>query len=128
MNPLPRPPAHVAPYVEVLGEDAPAFLMEFGGGDLWLSERPSQRSRLSERLGPARAAALAEAVGAAKVRVPTAKVWLAHVLKSRGLPADEIARRLHASNVSVRRWLKARPDHGSGPVAVRGDPRQMTLL
>ncbi|QYK42847.1 MAG: helix-turn-helix domain-containing protein [Paracoccaceae bacterium] len=129
MTEAPRPPAHVAPYVQVLGvDDAVDFLMTFGGGDLYLADRPSRRSRLAERYGPDRAAALAEAVGAVKVRVPTANVWIAHVLKSRGLSGDEIARRLHASNVSVRRWLKQRPDHGTGPAATGGDPRQMSLL
>ena len=52
-------------------------------------------------------------------RVPTAKPWLASVMKSRGLSHAEIARRLHVSDVTVRGWLSRGP---------KADPRQASLF
>lgn len=119
----PDPPAHVYPYVEVLGTDlAIEFLLTFGGAELYMASAPKGRSRLVQLVGPGKAAELARAAGHLPRRVPTAKPWIAATWHARGLPVAEIARRLHVSDVSVRNWLsKAR-------AAASADPRQLRLL
>ena len=103
----PRPPAHVQPYVDVLGADgAISFLLTFGGAELYLATSPKGRSRLVQLVGLEKATELARAAEHLPRRVPTAKPWIAQVWKSRGLATAEIARRLHMSDVSVRGWLK----------------------
>lgn len=118
MTGLPPPPAHVEPYVRVLGpEKAFAFLMRFGGGELYLSATPKGRSEAEAIVGPDKLAELA-ALDLPR-RVPTAKPWLARMLKTQGLSHAEIARRLHATDVTVRKWLSPKP---------ADDPRQRSLL
>jgi hypothetical protein len=118
-------PSSAETFIAVLGEDlaAEVFLAE-GGAEVWLGNGASVRSRLAERIGVDRLAALAEALGE-KVRVPTARPWLAARLERKGLPVAEIARSLHAADTSVRRWLAEA--HRPAQVAA-ADPRQMTLL
>lgn len=112
------PPAHVQPYVTVLGPDlAFDFLMRFGGAELYLSPTPKGRSEVEQIIGAEKVAELAT-LGLPR-RVPTAKPWLAAVMKSQGLSHAEIARRLHTSDVAVRGWFNPRPI---------GDPRQRSLL
>ncbi len=119
---LPRPPAHIEPYVRVLGADlAVRFLMEFGGAELYLAKTPKGSSRAEVLLGPDRFAALA-ALGLPR-RVPTGKPWLARVLKQEGLSTAEIARRLHVSDVTVRSYLA-----DDGPKKWHYDPRQSSLF
>ncbi len=123
MTHLPPPPQHVTPFVRVLGhEGAVKFLLAFGGGEIYLAAMPKGRSRLVELVGVEKAAALAEAVGQMKLRVPTAKPWIARCMRAQGLTIAEIARQLHSTDVSVRRWLK----EGGRPIVA--DPRQMRLL
>lgn len=118
MTDLPRPPAHVEPYVQVLGEGlAFEFLLRFGGAELYLSPTPKGRSEAEKLIGAEKVAELA-ALGLPR-RVPTAKPWLATVMKTQGLPVAEIARRLHTSDVTVRAWLNRRS---------ASDPRQGMLL
>lgn len=130
--PAPRPPAHVAPFVRALGAEAAAeFLLAFGGAEIALAVAPGAASRLVQALGAAAAARLAAELGPGKLRVPLAKPWLAHVLRARGLPAAEIARRLRWSDVAVRRALKGPPDGSTPGRAGRGragDPRQLPLI
>lgn len=120
----PIPPTQIEPYVRVLGVDmALTFLMTFGGAELIYWREP-RRSRLVEVVGMEAARALAEEDARTGLprRVPLAKPWCAQVLKVKGLPVAEIARRMHASDVAVRRWLKRHPqDH-------RPDPRQPSLF
>ncbi|MFN3938714.1 MAG: helix-turn-helix domain-containing protein [Gemmobacter sp.] len=127
MTDLPRPPAQVEPYVRVLGTDlAIEFLLEFGGAELSVNQRPQPRGRLARLVGIERARALGAVAGDLPRRVPLAKPWIAAVWRTRGLPVAEIARRLHASYVSVRRWLAAgATDARRGAPA---DPRQLRLF
>ncbi|RWR26825.1 helix-turn-helix domain-containing protein [Sinirhodobacter populi] len=119
----PRPPAHVAHYVEALGRDrAIRFLLEFGGAELYIATAPKGRSRLSEVIGLDGAAALAGIAHLLPKRVPTAKPWIAQCLRVDGLNVAAIARLLHVSDVSVRKWLKRLP------AGTFEDPRQMRLL
>lgn len=125
MTNYPPPPAHLEPYVRVLGADgAIDFLLVFGGGEIYLTTTPNHRAQLVQRVGLSRAVALAVAIGQMKVRVPTAKPWIARCLRARGDTVADIARQLHVADVSVRRWLKG------ANVAPRKapDPRQMTLF
>jgi hypothetical protein len=99
-------PAQVAAYHEVLGlDDTITFLLTFGGTELYLPRRPSGRSRLAQVLGIENATALALAAEHLPRRVPLAKPWIAKVWRARGLSQAEIARRLHVSDVTVRRYL-----------------------
>ena len=118
----PPPPAHVAPYVRALGPDlAVRFFLAFGGADLAIGANPQRRSRLVRTVGFEPARRLADTPGLPK-RVPLAKPWCARTMAFRGLPTAEIARRLHASDVAVRRWLS------DGGVDPRRDDRQRSLF
>jgi hypothetical protein len=92
--------------VQVLGEDlAAAFLLRFGGAELILSENPREDGALAALVGLDNARALGQARSVPR-RIPLAKPWLTGYLRSRGYPQAEIARTLHVSDVSIRRWLK----------------------
>ncbi len=120
----PRPPAHVARYVEALGRDrAILFLLEFGGAELYIASSPKGRSRLVGVIGMDGAAALAAIVHLLPKRVPTAKPWIAQVMRTQGMNVAAIARLLHVSDVSVRKWLKRMPTGGAFE-----DARQMRLF
>lgn len=124
MNNLPRPPAHVEPYVRILGvEGAVTFLLTYGGAELYLplTAAAAARSEVAALLGTE--ATLTLAAAQLPRRVPTAKPWIAQVLRAQGLRTVEIARRLHASDVAVRRWLSRSPS----PLH-RTDPRQFRLF
>lgn len=123
---IPRPPAHVAPFVDALGaETAARFLMHFGGAEMHIPREPKGGSEMAEVLGMAAARALAE-LGQRTVlprRIPTAKPWLARYLKSvGGLSHAEIARRLHVTDVTVRRYLAGHDDE------TPTDDSQLTLF
>lgn len=112
------PPAHVAPYVEVLGQDlAVDFLLAFGGAELYLPKAPAGRSRVEALIGKENTIALNARAAELSARVPTAKRWIARALKSQGLSTAEIARRLHTTDKTVRIYLK----HDT-------DPRQFSLF
>jgi len=120
MTNLPRPPAHLEAYVRILGnEGAITFLLNYGGGELYIPRNPVIGSPLVTLLGMESAQALGVAADRLPKRVPTGKPWIARVLHTQGLSATQIARTLHASDVSVRKWLKA-PE--------RPDPRQFPLI
>lgn len=123
MRHLPPPPAHVEPYVRVLGvETTVEVFLHFGGSELYLASNPKGGSELAQKIGRDKAAALAQSVGHLKVRVPTAKPWLARCLYARGLPKAQIARKLHTTDVTVRKWL-------DGETGGRfDDPRQLGLF
>lgn len=102
----PAPPAHVVPCVDPLGTDlAIEFPLRFGAAELHLSKAP-QSSRLVAFMGPAPARRLAAEAHRMPRRVPLASPRIAATLASRGVPIAEIARRVRASNVAVRKWLR----------------------
>lgn len=122
----PHPPPHVQPYVDALGADlALDLLLAFGGSEVYLASRPTERSRVARVIGAEGVAALAAISDTLKSRIPTARPWCAACLKSKGLPVAEIARKLSANDSSVRRWLKI-----AEAAAPKGkpDPRQLSLL
>lgn len=121
---MPVPPAHIAPFVEVLGDEvALTFFLTFGGAELVYSITP-RRSRLVEVIGADAARALAEHDRQRGLprRVPLANAWCAQLQFEKGLSVAEIARRMHASDVTVRRWLKQGNNHRAT------DPRQTSLF
>lgn len=127
MTEFPKPPAHIEPYVRILGaEDTITVLMALGGGEIYLTANPKGRSALVELVGPERAIALAESIGHLKVRVPTAKPWIARCWRAKGLPVAEIARRLHTADKTVRGWLAG--GNGPGGTSSVRDPRQLRLF
>ena len=103
-----RTPAHVAPYVEALGEDrAIAFLLAFGGAPAYLANRPSEMNKIVPVIGDDGLAALVAEFRHRIDRVPVAKPWIAQVWADRGMTVIEIARRLHVTDKTVRIWLNA---------------------
>lgn len=127
MTKLPPPPAQIEAIVRALGpEDAVTYLMEFGGAELYVARTPGTRSRVVALLGREKAEALAHAAENSPSwprRVPLAKGWLAQVLRARGLPNAEIARKLRMSEDTVRRHLAA-----SVSTSPQDDPRQPRFL
>lgn len=106
MTEMPKPTAQVEAYFDILGPDLTIeFLLTFGGADLDFPKRPGENSQLVQCVGHDRATALATAVDHSRRRIPTAKPWLAAALKSKGLSQAEIARKLHTTDVTVRKWL-----------------------
>lgn len=106
---IPRPPAHVQPYVDALGAaTAVEFFLRFGGAELYIPRDPKGGSELAATLGMPAARALAALADRTVLprRVPIPKAWLARYLKiTGGLSHAEIARRLHWTDVSVRRAI-----------------------
>lgn len=121
MTNYPRPPAHVAAYVEALGvETAVRFLLHFGGAELYIAADPKGNSEVAAVLGMDAARALSALAARAHLarRVPNAKPWLARYMKvTEGLSHAKIARRLHASDVSIRRWIAGLGDHAEADTA-----------
>lgn len=117
---MPAPPAHVAEYVDVLGVDlAVELFLTLGGSEVYFPAAPQGRGKLEAVVGAELAATLADLSPSLTRRIPIPKQWIAQVLSGKGLPVAEIARRLHVSDVTVRRHLTDR----------RGrDDRQLPLL
>ncbi len=134
-RPDPRPPAHVEPFVRVLGVDeAIRFLLLFGGAETYLTRSPKGRSAIAREFGLETAALIAEAAEHLPRRMPLAKEWIAEVMSSRGLPDSEIARTLHVTDVTVRAWRKKAPHRGqpkgqrTAAADRKGDDRQLPLI
>lgn len=104
-------PAHVQPYVEVLGLDlAVTLLLEFGGAPLYLPDsRARADSRIVQVLGKEKAIALGKRIGRGLVKVPLAKPFIAAYYLSQGMAVVEIARQLRVDLRTVQRWLPVRP-------------------
>lgn len=114
---VPEPPAHLQPYIDILGTDlAMEFLLTFGGAELYLARSPSEQGKVAQLVGVKLAAELAAAAEGLRIqkRVPTGKNWIARVLSGKGLPVAEIARRLHTTDVTVRTYLRQKPSRKLG--------------
>lgn len=125
MPQLPKAPAHLARYVDALGvEEAVKFLLLYGGAELHIAQKPTPRSQVVRDMGMDAAEALARVADYLPRRVPNGKPWIAQVLRAKDLSVAQIARRLHVSDVTVRRYLS---DAGNTP-ADRPDKRQPGLF
>lgn len=119
-NGVPVPPAHLAVFVNALGvERAIEFLLNFGGAELYVPREFKGNSRIVTVIGHDGALSIARVRDRLPARIPTGKPWIAKVWHSKGLSKAEIARRLHVSDVSVRRMLSDEPP---------SDPRQPSLF
>lgn len=122
VNDFPRPPAHLEPFVCILGVDkAVEFLLAFGGSEFSFRENPRPGTPVVQMIG--REAVIALAAEGLPARIPTGKPWIAQVLRAKGLSVAAIARKLHTSDVTVRRWVK---QPGSTSPAL--DTRQLRLF
>jgi Sigma-70, region 4 len=109
-RPMPRPPAQIAPYVDVFGPDLTVtFLLQFGGAELHLSKTPRATTPWVRLAGQDKAHALYQRAQddlTVQARIPLAKGWLVAMLAWQGYPNAEIARTLRMTVNSVRNWLK----------------------
>jgi hypothetical protein len=110
----PRPPRHVAPYVEALGADvAVRFFLDFGGTELYIPRNPKSRSPVAKALGRTAAQALSDLADRVMLpdRVPIPKEWIAqHLAITKALSHAEIARTLHVTRNTVSRYLAGVPE------------------
>lgn len=99
--------AQVQPYVDALGLDlAVEFILQFGGSYTYVSESPQERSEVVMLVGRENTIRLAKRVGAGSLRVHNAKPWLAAYFRyKKGWTVNATARKLHVSDVAIRRWL-----------------------
>lgn len=101
-----RPPAQIASFAEVLGNDLTVeFLLAFGGSAIHLSERPQDGSLLTDVLTVEQISALAKATGGGFMRVPTSKPFICAHLRAKGMSVNAIARKLHVTTPTVRAML-----------------------
>jgi len=106
-RPFPRPPAQIAPYVEILGPELTVqFLLSFGGAELYIPQNPKGRSRLEALIGCHKVKALANSDHLLQRRVPLANPWVAACLHYQGIATNEIARKLRITDITVRKYLK----------------------
>lgn len=104
-----QPPAHAAPWVDVLGEElAVEVFLALGGSVVNLAYKP-RSSDLVEIVGVEMAASLGRRLGSGNIKVPIPKPYIAQVLFFHGANQQEIARRLHEDVATVGRQLKATP-------------------
>lgn len=105
-RPIPKVPAQVEVYVDVLGVDlAVEFLLRFGGAELHYATAPTERSALVSLVGLEKARELGRHAHKLQIRVPLASSWLAACLRQRGWSVAEIARRLRRSDQTIRKYL-----------------------
>jgi len=122
-----RPPKNVEPFVEILGEElCIRFLLAFGGAPIYLTDNPQSGNRVAGLVGQRKTAELADRFGSRlSVYIPTPKHWIAAALHSRGVAVQEIARTLHCSIPTVRKYCRLFEAGGTD-----GDPankRQLDL-
>lgn len=105
-RPMPRPPAQVEPYVQILGVDLTmTFLLKFGGAALYLPHDPKGRSEVEKLIGYDKLKELAARPGL-QYRVPLAKCWLAEMMHWQGHSTAHIARTLRVTDSTARRYLR----------------------
>lgn len=135
MNQPAKIPAHVQRFVDVLGVDLTVkFLLELGGSPIYLPENTTHSTTLNghdcsllvNTVGREMALALGKEFGRGLIEVPLAKPFVANHLFRAGAEILEIARLLHVSAVSVRRWVPA--SVRSAKKAIRDDERIAAML
>lgn len=115
-RPFPKPPAQVAPYVDILGPELTVqLLLTFGGAELYIPHSPQGRSRIETLVGRDKVKALVKADHLLQRRVPLANPWVAACLHFQGLATNEIARKLRITDVTVRKYLSNYEARGSTP-------------
>lgn len=113
---FPKPPAQVEPYVAALGIDLTVeFLLKFGGAVLYVPENPKGSGRLEALIGAEKVQALAALDYLLPRRVPLANPWLSACLHAMGYPVAEIARKVRASESTVRTYLQRYSARSNAP-------------
>lgn len=98
----PRPPAELARFVKVIGDEATLALIEAHGGlVIHIPRFVWPETVLTRSIGTAAAEALAAEYGGEKLRIPIAKNWRARVYRRRGETIAAIARRLSVGENTV---------------------------
>lgn len=101
-----RPPAHVEPYVNILGEElAVKFLLSFGGAELYFKWKSDARDDLLALIGAEAVRKLADAQSRLPRRVPKADAYIARVLTAQGLTIAQVARKVRVTDKTVRSYL-----------------------
>lgn len=102
-------PANLAVYVDTLGHDkAMELLLELGGAHCYFADDPTFGSIASSVIGQEAVSAIGRALkGGPRTRVPTAKVWISRYLYAEGWSISAIARKLHMTDVTVRKYIRA---------------------
>lgn len=99
-------PAHLAPYVDLLGADkAIELFLAMGGSELYLPRRSGDNTIIARTIGAANVQRLAAAIGYGYIKVPLARQWIAQTLRDKGKSDNEIAHLVRADVSTVRRWL-----------------------
>ena len=103
----PDPPAELRELYAVLGRaHTIRFLLTFGGAELYIATTPRPSSRVAQLVGMERAAQLGAIRDRLPARVPLCKPWIARVMHADGASVSTIARTLHNTDTTVRRWLR----------------------
>lgn len=103
----PRHPAHLDPYVEVLGPAlAVSFLVMFGGSQLYFPNDPGGRSAAEALIGADRLRDLGQRMREPRVEVPIPRSWLIRALHAEGLSVPQICRALKTSGTNVKRIIR----------------------
>lgn len=114
-RPRPRVPAHIEPYVEVLGVDlAVTFLLQFGGSEVYFPSYGNQDDRGGEPVtlvGLQAMHDLRDRLGMGKMRIPLGNSWIAQHLAWQGHSVAAIARRVRVTDNAVRGYLKKAQEH-----------------
>jgi hypothetical protein len=101
-----KAPAHLAPYVDVLGADAAiALFLALGGSQIYLPRRSGSRTVAAQTIGADNVERLAAVLGYGYIKVPLARQWIAEAMRAEGRSDNEIARLVRADVATVRRWL-----------------------
>jgi len=103
--------AQVEWIVAALGvDDAARFLLMFGGAELHSANRPQSRGMLTSAFGAEAAGRLAEhwPYEQPSCRMPLGNRFLARYLRSKGHSVAAIARKIRATDLTVRQLI--RPD------------------
>lgn len=106
-RPIPRPPANLDCFVQVLGYQlAIEFFLTFGGAEMYIGANPKGRSAVEALIGRDKLERLIERLPNPRFRVPLAKKWTAQVMCWQGHSSANIARTLRVTDTTVRGYLK----------------------
>jgi hypothetical protein len=120
----PRHPAHLDPFVEVLGPAlAVRFLIEFGGSPIYFPSDPKGKSAAEALIGAAKLRELGQRMPSNRVEIPMPKNWLIQALHAEGLAVGQICRALKTSSTNVKRTLR-----NVGQTRPPLDPDQLSLF
>ncbi|MFG1402342.1 hypothetical protein [Xanthobacter sediminis] len=101
-------PAEIEEIAGIIGFDLTAkLLLEFGGSAIYVPrDRPRTNSELVELLGVEAAIELGREVGGSTIKPPVGNKFIARYLRSRGMSANKIARKIRTSTVTGEMLLK----------------------